>query len=188
MTRIAKAVMSGEMALNSAQVDTDRHLASIELSTAAPSDIDGILGLQEENQPEQGGLLSARFPRAWFEAAINDLPIIVARRSERVVGFLVTASRKATQNIPVVAAMLRAYPGTLDSYVYGPVCVAADERGHGLAGMMFAELRKQLPGREAILFIRTDNIASLRAHQKMGMREVAAFEHDGVQFLALAYR
>ena len=188
MTRIGKAIMAGEMALNRAQGDTDRHLASIELSTAAPSDIDGILGLQEENQPEQGGLLSTRLPRAWFEAALNDLPIIVARRSGRVVGYLVTASREATQNVPVLAAMLRAYPGALHSYSYGPVCVAADERGHGLAGMMFAELRKQLPGREAILCIRTDNTASLRAHQKMGMHEVAAFEHDGIRFLALVYR
>ena len=48
-------------------------MASIELSTAAPSDIDGILALQEENQLEHGGLLSARLPRAWFEAALNDL-------------------------------------------------------------------------------------------------------------------
>ena len=56
------------------------------------------------------------------------------------------------------------------------------------AGREFAELRKLLPGREGILFIRTDNIASLRAHQKMGMCEVAAFEHDGVKFLVLSYR
>ena len=163
-------------------------MPSIELSTAAPSDIDGILALQEENQLEHGGLLSARLPRAWFEAALNDLPIIVARRSEQVVGYLVTASREVTQNVPVIAAMLRAYPGTLDSYVYGPVCVAANERGHGLAAMMFAELRKLLPGREGILFIRTDNIASLRAHQKLGMRAAAAFEYEGVSFFALAYR
>ena len=165
-----------------------RAMASIELSTAVPSDIDGILALHEENQLEHGGLLSARLPRGWLESALNDLPVIVARRSEQVVGYLVTASREVTQNVPVIAAMLRAYPGTLDSYVYGPVCVAANERGHGLAAMMFAELRKLLPGREGILFIRTDNIASLRAHQKMGMREAAAFEHDGVKFLALAYR
>jgi hypothetical protein len=37
--------------------------------------------------------------------------------------------------------------------------------------MMFAELRELLPGREGILFIRTDNVVSLRAHQKMGMRQ-----------------
>ena len=63
-----------------------RTMASIELSAAAPSDIDGIPVLQEENQLVRGGRLSARLPRAWFEAALNDLPIIVARRSERVVG------------------------------------------------------------------------------------------------------
>jgi hypothetical protein len=95
-------------------------------------------------------------PRVWFEAALNDLPVIVARRSERAVGYLVTASREATHNVPVIAAILRAYSGTLDSYVYGPVCVAANKIGHGLAAMMFAELRKLLPGREGILFIRTD--------------------------------
>ena len=104
-------------------------MAPIELSTAAPTDIDGILALQEENQPEHGGLLSARLPRAWFETALNDLPVIVARRSGRVVGYLVTASREATHHVPVIAAMLRAYPGTLDSYIYGPGCIAANERG-----------------------------------------------------------
>jgi predicted GNAT superfamily acetyltransferase len=124
-------------------------MASIELSSAAQSEIDGILALQEENQPEHGGLLSARSPRAWFEAALNDLPIIVARRSGRVVGYLVTASREATQNVPVIVAMLCAYPGASGSYVYGPVCVAADERGHGLAATIFAELRKLLPGANA---------------------------------------
>jgi len=59
-------------------------------------------------------------PRAWFETALNDLPVIVACRSGRVVGYLVTAFREATHHVPVIAAMLRAYPGTLDSYVYSP--------------------------------------------------------------------
>jgi len=159
----------------------------IEIGRATPEDIDGILALQEANQPERGGTLSARMPRAWFEAALDDLPIIVARRGTRVVGFLVAASRDAVAAVPVIAAMLRAYPGAADGYVYGPVCVAAAERGRGLAGAMFAALRALLPGREAILFIRTDNVASLSAHARMGMREVARYEHDGAAFVALAH-
>jgi predicted GNAT family acetyltransferase len=87
----------------------------------------------------------------------------------------------------VIAAMLRAYPGAEDAYVYGPVCVAAEERGHGLAAVMFAALRAELPGREGILFIRTDNVASLRAHVRTGVRQVAEFEHDGAALIALAY-
>ncbi len=159
----------------------------IEIGVALPADIDGILALQDANQPERGGTLSARLPRQWLEAALGDLPVVVARRGGRVVGFLVSASRRAVADVAVIAAMLRAYPGAADAYVYGPVCVAAPERGRALAAAMFASLRAMLPGREGILFIRADNDASLRAHTRMGMRQVATFEHDGASFLAFAY-
>jgi len=162
-------------------------LTDIAIARATHHDIDGILALQEENLPEHGGLLSARLPRGWFETALDDMPVIVARRAGRVVGYLVSASRDTVAGVPVIAAMLRAYPGAADGYVYGPVCVAANERGRSLAAAMFAALRALLPGREGILFIRTDNEASLRGHARMGMRQVACFEHDGVRFAALAY-
>jgi predicted GNAT superfamily acetyltransferase len=77
--------------------------------------------------------------------------------------------------------------GAPDAYVYGPVCVAESERGQGLAQAMFAALRARLPGREGILFIRRDNPASLRAHAKMGMTEVAEFVHDGAVHAVLSY-
>jgi L-amino acid N-acyltransferase YncA len=120
-------------------------------------------------------------------AALDDMPLIVARRDEQVVAYLVSASRDAVAGVPVIAAMLRAYAGAHDAYVYGPVCVAATERGQGLAAAMFAALREELPDREGILFIRTDNTASLRAHARMGMRQVAEFEHEGSALIALAY-
>jgi hypothetical protein len=52
---------------------------------------------------------------------------------------------------------------------------------------MFAALRARLPGREGILFIRRDNPASLRAHAKLGMTEVAEFVHDGAVHAVLSY-
>ncbi|HEX3400736.1 MAG TPA: GNAT family N-acetyltransferase [Acetobacteraceae bacterium] len=159
----------------------------MQIDRATRDDIDGILALQEGNQPEIGGMLSARLPAAWFEAALDDMPIIVARRDGRVVGYLVSASRAAVAEVPVIAAMLRAYPGAGDAYVYGPVCVAAEERGRGVAAAMFAALRVELPRREGILFIRTDNVASLRAHGRMGVRRVATFEHDGAELAVFAY-
>ena len=159
----------------------------MQIAHATPADIDGILELQEANQPEHGGTLSARLPRAWLETALDDLPIIVTRRGGRVVGYLVAASCEAVATVPVIAAMLRAYPGADDAYVYGPVCVAAELRGQRLAAAMFAALRAALPAREGVLFIRTDNAASLRAHARMGMRKVAAFSHDGADLHVLAY-
>jgi L-amino acid N-acyltransferase YncA len=52
---------------------------------------------------------------------------------------------------------------------------------------VFAALRARLPGREGVLFIRRDNAASLKAHARMGMREVAEFTHGGAVFAVLSY-
>ena len=82
-----------------------------EIVQATPEDIDGILDLQGRNQPERGGALSARLPREWLEAAVADMPVLVARREGNVVGYLISASRERYAGVPVVAAMLRAYPG-----------------------------------------------------------------------------
>jgi predicted GNAT superfamily acetyltransferase len=112
----------------------------------------------------------------------------VAKRDGRVVGFLLTADKAAPDLPPVVRAMLAAYPGAADAYIYGPICVDASLRGSGAAVAMVAALKRLLPGREGILFIRRDNAASLRAHAKLGMREVAGFAHDGADFAVFAYR
>jgi L-amino acid N-acyltransferase YncA len=104
-----------------------------------------------------------------------------------VVGYLVSSPIAAHTDVSVVQAMLSAYRGAPDAYVYGPICVEEAERGRGLAGTMFAQLRMRLPKREGILFIRRDNTASLRAHARMGMSEVAEFTHGGAKFAVLSY-
>ena len=158
-----------------------------EITLATIDDIDAILNLQERNLPDRGGTLSARFSHAWFKAAIAAMPVIVARRAGRVVGYLVSSPLAAQAEVPVVQAMLHAYPGASDAYVYGPICVEKTERGRGVAGRMFAALRARLAGREGVLFIRRDNDASLQAHARMGMCEVAEFDHHGTKFAVLSY-
>ena len=158
-----------------------------EISLATNDDIDAILDLQEHNLPDRGGTLSARFSRAWFEAAIAAMPVVVAGRAGRVVGYLVSSPFAAHAEVSVVQAMLQAYRGASDAYVYGPICVEETERGRGVAGRLFAALRARLPGREGVLFIRRDNEASLSAHARMGMREVAGFDHHGTKFAVLSY-
>jgi L-amino acid N-acyltransferase YncA len=161
----------------------------IEIGRATASDIDGILALQAENQPETGGTLSAALPRERIAAMVaGPMPIIVARHAGGVVGYLIAAERERVRGIPIIAAMLQAYAGGADAYVYGPICVAATDRGKGLAQQLFAALKATLPGREGILFIREDNAASLRAHEKMGMRRVGSFDFAGAAVAVLAYR
>jgi len=162
--------------------------SAYEIALAARDDIAGILDLQEANLRENGGTLSVRFSRDWFEAALDDLPVIVARRAGRIVGYLVSSSKAAQSHAPIINAMLAAYPGEADAYLYGPICIAETERGRNLPAALMADLCARLPGREGITFIRRDNVASLRAHAKIGMREVAEFDHDGASVVVISHR
>ena len=162
-------------------------LTDYDIALATPLDIPGILALQDGNRPDRGGALSVGFSKVWFESALADMPVIVARRDDRVVGYLVSSPFSAHARVPIVQAMLRAYHGSSGGYLYGPICVAESDRGQGLARALFAVLRAQLPGREGIAFIRRDNAASLKAHRKMGMQEVAAFSYGEVMHSVVAY-
>ncbi|ROM72692.1 GNAT family N-acetyltransferase [Pseudomonas brassicacearum] len=126
-------------------------------------------------------------PQSRVAAMMQDMPLIVARRDGRVTGFLMTTSREMNADLSIVQAMFTAYHGTPDAYVYGPICVGEDERGKGLAQKMFADLRRLEPGREGVLFIRKDNEPSLRAHLKMGMREVGFFSFNGFDYAVFSY-
>ena len=159
----------------------------MDIGRATELDLDGIMELQAANQPERGGMLSASLPRSRIAAMIHAMPVIVARSSGRITGYLMTSTREMNGDVPIIGAMLAAYPGGPDAYVYGPICVSAEERGQGLAQAMLAEVQRLLPGREGILFIRRDNPASLRAHARMGMHEVAGFVFNGNDYVALSY-
>lgn len=161
--------------------------SSLVIAKATDADLDGILDLQAANQMDRGGSLSASLPRSRVAAMLDDMPVIVANRDGRVLGFLMTTSRAVNADIPIVQGMLAAYQGSPDAYIYGPVCVSTDERGKGLAQAMFAELRRLEPKREGMLFIRSDNEASLRAHARMGMQEVAEFPFNGFVYTVFSY-
>jgi RimJ/RimL family protein N-acetyltransferase len=118
---------------------------------------------------------------------LSEMPIIVARRDGRIVGYLVSSPLSVAANAPIIQAKLRAYPGSRNPYNHGPVCIAREERNRGLISRMFEALRERLRGREGIAFVRRDNAASLAAHAKLGMRQVAEFAHDGVAYVVVAY-
>lgn len=157
------------------------------ITVATEADLDGILALQAANQIDRGGMLSGNLPRARIVEMMSSMPLIVAKRDARVVGFLMTSTLKMNADVPVIRAMLDVYQGASDAYVYGPICVDPTERGNGLAAAMFSALRQSEPGREGVLFIRQDNEASLRAHARMGMREVASFNLNGMDFTVFSY-
>jgi L-amino acid N-acyltransferase YncA len=143
-----------------------------EIALATVDDIPGIVELQGLNLLSNGGFLSIEFSNDWFERVLSEMPIIVARRDGRIVGYLVSSPVSVAAGAPIIQAKLRAYPGSRNPYNHGPVCIAKEERNQGLISRMFEALRERLRGREGIAFVRRDNGASLTAHAKLGMRQV----------------
>jgi hypothetical protein len=92
--------------------------------------------------------------------------IVVAMNGPKLVGALLTSER-AQASAPPVVAMLQAWPGGADAYVYGPVCVDQAARGLGVLEAMYAHAVALLPGREAVLFINASNTRSLQAHARL---------------------
>jgi L-amino acid N-acyltransferase YncA len=83
--------------------------------------------------------------------------------------------------------MLRTFPAPSNCYLYGPVCVAAAERGKGFVGAMYEESRSRLPGRPALTLVRSDNAPSLQAHRRMGMTELGEFTNEGDSYIVFAF-
>jgi predicted N-acetyltransferase YhbS len=158
-----------------------------DISLGTPHDIPGILMLQEPNLVERGGGLSVRQTADWFRHLIHEKSLVVGRSGGKVVGYVLGTSVAIKAHIPIIQAMLRAFPPPPDCYLYGPVCVAESERGKGLAATLFKELQTYMNGRPAMTFIRVDNVPSLRAHRKMGMSELGSFMSGGEHYIALAY-
>jgi L-amino acid N-acyltransferase YncA len=161
--------------------------ANYETGLATTDEIPAIVAMQELNLHENGGGLSVRQTADWFKRTMSEMPIIVARREGVVVGYALATSIAAKSHVGIVQTMLRAFPAAPNCYLYGPVCVAESERGNGLAGMMYQETRKRLPGRTAMSFVRSDNMPSLKANRKMGKMELGEFVHDGETYIVFAF-
>lgn len=157
--------------------------SSCDISLARAGDLDGVAALLAANSPSRGGTLAVDFtPERVAQMLARGAPVVVARRAGRVVGVLFSCAREDAV-APVMLAMLAAWPGREDAYVYGPVCIADGERGRGLLARMYGVLRLHYGDREAVLFVRRDNQPSLHAHQRLGMAEVAGFTLEGVDYV-----
>jgi hypothetical protein len=67
---------------------------------------------KEQNLIDQGGFLSVRLPRAFIEAALDDLPQMVARRNGKIIAYLLAGSRGVHAQTSIVQAMFHAYPAS----------------------------------------------------------------------------
>lgn len=103
----------------------------IEARSASIGGAERISVLLTTTASERGGALygdwSVDVVTKWITDAVL---IVVATDGPKLVGVLFT-SEKAQASAPSVVAMLEAWPGSADAYVYGPVCIDQAARGQG---------------------------------------------------------
>lgn len=154
---------------------------------ATISDVSGIRELQQNNLLEVGGALSASLSSTVIEQMVQDRPAIVAVSDDKAIGYLLTSTPETTVGQPIIEAMLGTYPVEKDTIIYGPICVSSKLRGKGIAQGLWNELRRIIPKLNCVCFIRQDNTASIRAHTKLGMKEVASFTYNNSEHLIFIF-
>ncbi|EIC84987.1 GNAT family N-acetyltransferase [Serratia sp. M24T3] len=159
----------------------------IAVGIANLGDLNGIMLLQEQNLAINNGTLSSGLAEETIKLMMQEMPIIVTRQGDDVVGFMMSATLERNANIPIVHAMLSVYRGGDNAYLYGPVCVSEKARNKGLAKKMFEELKLQIKGRQGVLFIRNDNAPSINAHKNMGMQAVAEFSYNDAAYTVFSF-
>jgi len=160
----------------------------VETRAATIEDAERISALLMANASDRGGALYGDWSIGVVTKWITDgALIIVAMDGPKLAGVLFT-SEKAQASAQPVVAMLKAWPGSADAYVYGPVCIDQGARGQGVLEALYAHVVARLPDREAILFINASNTRSLQAHGRLGMVQVANFTLDGEVFIVLSTR
>ena len=157
-----------------------------EIALATRADIAGILDLQAQNLREQGGTLSVRFSREWFEAALADMPVIVARKAgaSSATWCRPRRRRRATcRSSRLRSGPIRARRMPTSTAPFASQRASVAESAGRIDGG--AERAAARPGRHHLH--PRDNTPSMRAHAKIGMRQVAEFIHDDAAIVVVVY-
>ncbi|UXM94811.1 GNAT family N-acetyltransferase [Bartonella sp. HY329] len=141
--------------------------------------------LQKNSQSNHGGLFG-EYPLKKVEGMFRtSLTTVIAQVGEQIAGVVFSFSVDSDGLPPVAKKIVELYPNlTRDDWFYGPVCIGEDFRGQGLLAKLCDKICSLNSGK-AIAFINSDNIISLKAHEKIGFTEAGRFKLDDVDWFVL---
>jgi L-amino acid N-acyltransferase YncA len=159
----------------------------IELATTIP-DLEQILALQRLNhsdvvhgeQRSSQGFVTMQYNVAELQAMAGRYQHVVAKAGGVVAGYCLVMLRETRAAFPFLMPIfdtMDAVPGMQGHsyFVMGQVCVAESLRGSGAFAAMYGGMREQMRGHfdQIATDISIHNPRSLRAHEKVGFREIA---------------
>jgi len=178
----------------------------VEFRTGAEADLPGVLRLQEltlvtnlGEEERKDGFVTTPFTPGQLRELVAAGGLFVAVRDGAVAGYAMAAGWDYWAGRPMFDLMIGRFEGIdfagvridrENSYQYGPICVAREERGKGVFLPLFEAARAGMAGRYAVgtTFINKANPRSFRAHTaKAGLELIDEFEFGGGSFWGLAF-
>ncbi len=158
-------------------------------TSQAPDVLAQILELQDRNlaahlspaEASEQGFVTVRHEPSILKRICGAHGHVVALDGDRVVGYALVMLKEFAASIPVLVPLFELLDrvpfgstvvGSLNYFVLGQVCVAKEQRGTGVFGGLYVELRTRMSGSFPLVVteVATRNTRSLRAHAKVGFR------------------
>ncbi|MCR9290679.1 GNAT family N-acetyltransferase [Saprospiraceae bacterium] len=160
-------------------------------------DLEQILHLQQINLPtnisnleaEKEGFVTVEHDLNLLNEMNEPYPHIVARENEKVVGYALVMLRSLEEKIPILVSMFKEI--NLINYkkqllanakylVMGQICIDKAYRGKGIFQGLYDEMNARLsPHFQYIITeVSARNIRSLKAHYKVGFKEIKKYKGE----------
>ncbi len=170
------------------------------------NDLNQILALQKLNlersitpdELQQEGFVTVDHNFDLLSKMNVPYPHIIAKEDERIIGYALVMQRSFAQDIPVLIPMFEqinkiVYEGelldTVKYFIMGQVCIAKNYRGQGLFRGLYEKMRKEMSPhfKYVITEVSDRNQRSLRAHIKVGFKDVKRYEAGGEAWIVLLW-
>jgi GNAT superfamily N-acetyltransferase len=168
--------------------------------------LDEILALQRENLParlsaeeaREQGFVTLEHTQDILRQMHAVLPSVGAWEDGRLVGYALSMPRECRGLIPPLAPMFEVLDTLLVEgrplarvpyYVMGQVCVAKAHRGRGVLEALYAAHRDAYASRfeELVTEISGRNVRSLRAHARVGFRDIHRYRDAMDSWVVVAW-
>lgn len=146
-------------------------------------DINSVATLLQANSESQQGGLYGEYPQNKVEAMYQySINTIIAINQENIVAVVFSFPVTSFSIPPIAQEINRRFPEiTQNNWFYGPVCIDKSHRGKSLLKDLYQQICS-LHGGHPIAFVNSENIRSLKAHQKLGMEIVKNIEFKGTSW------
>ena len=157
-------------------------------------DLNGILKLQKQNltknlnpkEVEQEGFVTVEHHLQLLEKMNQPYGHIIAKEGEKVIGYTLVMLKRIAPEIPALMPLfekinqLEYQGGSLAKaryFIMGQVCVAKGYRGQGVFSGLYREMSSRMQENfdYIITEISTENKRSLRAHAKVGFKNILEY-------------